>query len=141
MPQCSYIGFSPEITEEQLQNQRTSYENQVASNSIILGRDAFRLWTNEDRIQKEDEVRKDYVNTKDENYNDYFSFEGVTLHAEPEACAQQLYAILDGIIQEVITNKDADVDALITEASKDYQTNHLDKMTQEKFSRGDCRLE
>ena len=131
MQWLTYIGFSPEITEEQLQNQRTSYENQVASNSIILGRDAFKLWTNEDRIQKEDEVRKDYVNTKDENYNDYFSFEGVTLHAEPEACAQQLYAILDGIIQEVITNKDADVDALITEASKDYQTNHLDKMTQE----------
>lgn len=123
-----FTGFSPEVTDEELENSRTGYENQKEQGAVILYRDAFQLWTSEERNEKIDTVRNQYVNTKPENFETYFAFDGVQLHGEPEACAQQLYAILDGIIQEVITNKDADVDALITDASKDYQVNHLDKM-------------
>ena len=73
-------------------------------------------------------MRKEYANINHEDYAEYYSFEGVTINPEPAACAQQLYAILDKCIQEVVTNKDADVDKLISEACNDYQVNHLDKM-------------
>ena len=56
------------------------------------------------------------------------SFDGVELTAEEPACCQQLYSILDGIVQKVITDKDVNIDAIIEEAVKDFQTNHLDNM-------------
>ena len=48
------------------------------------------------------------------------------LKPEEPVCAQELYGILDGCIQEVLTNKDADCAALIKKASSDFQMNYLD---------------
>ena len=44
---------------------------------------------------------------------------------EPVAC-QELYAVLDSCIQEVITNKDADPAALLKEAAANFQVDQLD---------------
>jgi len=86
------------------------------------------VWVNPETLEKTRAVKKEYSNVKHEDYEQYYSFDGVTINPEPAACAQQLYAILDKCIQEVITNKDANVDELISTASNDYQVNHLDKM-------------
>ena len=123
-----FTGFSPDITDEQLENSRTSYENTISQNGIVLDREAFEVWVNPENVEKINRLREEYANVKHEDYADYFSFKDVTINPEPSACAQQLYAILDKCIQEVITNKDADVDKLISEACKDYQLNHLNKM-------------
>ena len=123
-----FTGFSPDITDEQLKNSRTSYENTISQNGIVLDREAFEVWVNPENVEKINRLREEYANVKHEDYADYFSFKDVTINPEPSACAQQLYAILDKCIQEVITNKDADVDKLISEACKDYQLNHLNKM-------------
>ena len=109
-------------------NSRTSYENTIAQNGIVLDQEAFEVWVNPENLEKINALRKEYANVNHEDYADYYSFEGVTINPEPAACAQQLYAILDKCIQEVVTNKDADVDKLISEACNDYQVNHLDKM-------------
>ena len=123
-----FTGFSPDITDEQLENSRTSYENTISQNGIVLDREAFEVWVNPENVKKINGLREEYANVKHDDYADYFSFKDVTINPEPSACAQQLYAILDKCIQEVITNKDADVDKLISEACKDYQLNHLNKM-------------
>ena len=123
-----FTGFSPNITDEQLANSRTSYENTIAQNGIVLDQEAFEVWVNPENLEKINSLRKEYTNINHEDYADYYSFEGVTINPEPAACAQQLYAILDKCIQEVVTNKDADVDKLISEACNDYQVNHLDKL-------------
>ena len=123
-----FTGFSPNITDEQLANSRTSYENTIAQNGIVLDQEAFEVWVNPENLEKTNSLRKEYANINHEDYAEYYSFEGVTINPEPAACAQQLYAILDKCIQEVVTNKDADVDKLISEACNDYQVNHLDKM-------------
>ena len=59
------------------------------------------------------------VDMKD--YEDYLSFKDVELTPEEPACCQQLYSILDGIVQKVITDKDVDIDAVIEEAVKDFK--------------------
>ena len=123
-----FTGFSPDITDEQLENSRTSYESTISQNGIVLDREAFEVWVNPENVEKINRLREEYANVKHEDYADYFSFKDVTINPEPSACAQQLYAILDKCIQEVITNENADVDNLISDACKDFQQNHLDKM-------------
>ena len=44
---------------------------------------------------------------------------------EPVSC-QELYAVLDACIQEVVTNKNSDPAALIKKAAKDFQRDNLD---------------
>ena len=123
-----YTGFTATLSDETLENAKKDYETTVANGGIVLPEATYRLWADDERNQKEDEIRKEYTNVKPENFAGYFGFNGVTTKPEPAACTQQLYAILDGCIQEVITNKDANPAELIKKASEDYQKNHLDKM-------------
>ena len=122
-----YTGFSPKISDKQLDNMRESYIKSKEQNEIILDQDAFAVWVDQENISKTRALKAEFTNVNHDDYADYYSFEGVTINPEPSACAQQLYAVLDKCIQEVITNENADVDALITEANKDFQLNHLDK--------------
>ncbi len=52
----------------------------------------------------------------------------VNFRPEEPICAQELYGILDGCIQEVLTNKDADCAALLEKANSDFQSNYLDNI-------------
>jgi len=123
-----HTGFSPELSDEQLANLKTGYQNTISNNGIVLDQSEFPIWVNPERMEKEYAAKREYANVNHEDYAEFYAFEGVTIKPEPAACAQQLYSIMDGAIQEVFTNENADVDKLIAEASVDYQVNHLDKM-------------
>ena len=62
------------------------------------------------------------------DYEDYASFKDVTVRPEETACCQQLYAVLDGAIQAVLTDENANIDQLTKTAVNDFQKNHLDKL-------------
>lgn len=125
-----FTGFSPEMTDEQVEEYRKTCETSAENHLAIIEREAFDVWTNPETTEKRREVRKQYANVDYANYKNYFEATDVEVKLEPAACAQQLYAVLDKCIQEVITNENADVDKLISDACKDFQTNHLDKMDQ-----------
>lgn len=123
-----YWGRGPELTDEQAESLSLTYKSDHDSGAIVMDRDAFNVWVNEDTINKKIELRSEYTNVDPADYADYYAFEDVTIKPEPSVCAQELYAVLDGCIQEVITNENADVDQLITDAAHDFQVNHLDKL-------------
>ncbi len=123
-----FTGVSPNITDERAERIRENYQVSRDKGEIVLYREAFDVWVSDEYVTKSRELRAEYTNVTPEDYEGYFAFDGVTIRPEPEVCCQQLYATLDGCIQEVITNKDADVKALISQAAKDFQQNHLDKM-------------
>jgi len=62
-------------------------------------------------------------------YNEFVANCPAEIQPEEPVCAQELYAILDGCIQEVLTNKDADCAELIKKAAKDFQLNYLNNIT------------
>ena len=62
-------------------------------------------------------------------YNEFVANCPAEIQPEEPVCAQDLYAVLDGCLQEVLTNKDADCAKLIEGAVADYQANSLDKFT------------
>ena len=123
-----FTGATYKISDDIIQAQRNSFELNKKNNDIILDREPFSIWTNAERNEKMQQLRAEYTNVDPKNYEQYYDFSDVTIRPEPTACAQQLYAVLDSCIQEVITNKDADVNELISTANDDFQKNHLDKM-------------
>ena len=106
----------------------TTYKKNIEDGAIVFPQELFATWQSEERSEKIKEIAADYANVDMDNYADYFDFTGVILRPEESACCQQLYAILDGVIQEVMTNENADIDALTKTAVEDFQKNHLDKM-------------
>ncbi len=119
-------GRSPEITEEIEANMRANNQAAIDNGGIVFPKTFFDVWTDKARLEKCEEIAADYANVDMKNYEQYAAFEDVTLRPEETVCCQQLYAVLDGVIQEVITNENADIDALTKQAVNDFQKNHLD---------------
>lgn len=69
---------------------------------------------------KIDEAVKPHVNVKLEHFAPWLEgTPALTLKPEPPVQAQQVYAVLDTVVQAVLTDKDADVDALLAKAETD----------------------
>lgn len=128
MKWLAYLGYAPELTESQVENKKTTYKSTLDENGIVLDRVAFPIWTSEERVRQESDIASEFTNVNSADYADYYSFKDVGVKPEEPQCCQQLYSILDGCIQEVITNENADCKLLIETAEKDFQVNHLDKL-------------
>ncbi|MBO5059468.1 MAG: extracellular solute-binding protein [Clostridia bacterium] len=123
-----FKGQGPEFTETAESTLRSSLEAKREANNIILPCSAFKVWVNDDRTEKENALYAEYTNVQASDYDKYFAFDGVQIKAEEPVCAQELYSVLDGVIQEIITNKDADIPALVKTAANDFQLNHLNNL-------------
>ena len=93
-----------------------------------MGEEATKIWNNAERLAKQKESMAEFVNINPSDFADYLSFEGVTVRPEEPMECQQLYAIIDAAIQKVLTDKNADVAAIVEKANNDFQTNFLDKI-------------
>ncbi len=124
-----FMGNSPQLSDEQVEKIKSEYEQSAQKGNPILDRDGFPIFSKGDAFEIRKAARADYVNVDMSNYEKYFDTGvDVTIFPEPPVCAQQMYAVLDGVIQELITNKDADPAALAATACEDFQVNHLDKL-------------
>ncbi len=89
-------------------------------------------WSQESEALKyEHELIDKYANSNPNHvrlYNEFVANCSAELQPEEPVCAQGLYGILDGCIQEVLTNKDADCKSLIEKANNDFQVNYLDNL-------------
>ncbi len=130
------VVFSPEATDAQVEagikmdevqrkgnpynyrgrkkeRQGKSYENDRSKNYIILPKQPMTIWKTGDRYEEDIKLRAQYTNVKAENYENYLNMEDVTIKPEEPVCCQELYAILDKLIQEVFTNENANIDELV----------------------------
>ena len=95
----------------------------LVANGAPLGTPALPIF-DEDQLALSDSWVADYVNVPLEQMR--FFKDGILtqpLVPEPAAHAQELYAILDTVVQTVMTQQDADLDALLQDA--DAQVNQL----------------
>ncbi|GAA0953568.1 ABC transporter substrate-binding protein [Nonomuraea longicatena] len=70
-----------------------------------------------------DAAVKPYVNVKLEHFAPWLEgTPALELKPEPPVQAQQVYAVLDTVVQAVLTDRDADVDALLAKAETDVNT-------------------
>ena len=120
-----YRGISPELSDSQTEKLEANYQRTIENGGIVLNKNAFNVWTSTDRLSKENMIASKYSNVKDEDYANYYAFDGVEIKPEEPVCCQELYTILDGVIQEVITNKDVNINELVKTANDNFQANHL----------------
>ncbi len=121
-------GYTPFITPEIEKNIRTNCENTIEKGGIVFPKELFSQWESEDRKTKIEKIYGEYANVDIRNYENYMDFSDVIIRPEEAVLCQQLYSILDNVIQEIMTKKDADIDALAKSAAENFQKNHLDKM-------------
>ena len=79
----------------------------------------FPVWTDADYVAAQEKVVKEYNNVDEKMFESYFdATSSAGLHTEEP---QDMYAELTSVLQAVITDKDADVPALMKQANENYQ--------------------
>lgn len=81
----------------------------------------------ESKVFKNEAAGK-YANVDLRLFDGYMNASNVTLRPEEPVCCQQLYSILDGCIQTILTDKDADIEKIVEDANDLFQKNYLDRM-------------
>lgn len=122
------IGQGPEFSEEESANFEELWKGRAETGRII-GSFGLSIWVNDERVDKANSILLKYRNIEKKMFEGYDNVSSVTIRPEEPMCCQDLYKILDSCIQEVITNKDADVSILIEKASNDFQKNYLDNLS------------
>ena len=79
---------------------------------------------NSETAQQEKELLDKYRNVP--YYKTYVEKAGQYARPEPPIATQELYAVLDGVIQTVLTDENAVPQALLTQAAQEFQAKYLD---------------
>ena len=127
--------YGSPIIEDADETRKKTEENidlELANNHLV-GLKPMSIWTDKTEATK---IRNEVVDAKTNInmnhvrlYNEFSADLGdCELRAEEPVCCQELYGVLDGCIQEVLSNKDADCASLIKKACSDFQANYLDNM-------------
>ncbi|MFF6888059.1 ABC transporter substrate-binding protein [Streptomyces sp. NPDC012421] len=97
---------------------RTEFEDKRASgNDVPIGLPLDRLFTGV-AAARQDQAHRKYANVPQNNYKPFIERNaGLEQKVEPPN-AQQIYTVLDGVMQAVLTKKDADIDQLLADAAK-----------------------
>ncbi len=97
---------------------RKDFENKRASGSDVpVGLPLDRLFTGQAEA-KQDAAEAKYANVPTENYKPFVQRNGEIAQKVEPPNAQQIYTVLDGVMQSVLTKKDADLDQLLEDAAK-----------------------
>ena len=124
-----FSGVTDEITPEYEENLKSSLQQSKEKGLIVLSRGfSYPLYKQDGERQKKlDEIYKDYENVNPKLFN--VEDEEMIVRREPEYKAQELYKALDGVLQEILTNKDTDIPALLQRTQEDFQHNYFDNYT------------
>ncbi len=116
------MGKAPVATDDAIAGMRADAQNRVSNGVPVIPR--FPCWIAEDVLAAEDAIVAEFGNVDTKLYENYFTTiktEG-NLRLEEVGSAQDLYAELTKVLQAVVTDKNADVAALMKKADENYQT-------------------
>ncbi len=115
------MGRVPEVTETIVAGLRADAE--MRKNSGIPVLNPFPVWTDPAYLQAQKDANAAFKNVDDRLFDDYYTAAerpGVLRPEEP-MLAQDLYAELTKCLQAVITDRNADPQALLETAQKNFQ--------------------
>jgi len=116
------MGKAPVASDEAIAGMKADAKSKVASGVPVIPR--FPCWTDEALLAAEAAVTTEFGNVDTKLYQTYFDVlkkEGNLRLEEPSGIAQDLYSELTKVIQAVITDKNADIPALMKIADENYQ--------------------
>lgn len=124
-------AYSYELTDEYKKNTEDSIASQLKENRHV-GIKSMSVWSeaaealawNYEYIDANANANPNHVRL----YNEFVADCPAEIQPEEPVCCQELYGILDGCIQEVLTNENADCADLMKKANADFQANYLDNL-------------
>lgn len=97
-----------------------------AKGGVAVGPRPLQLWINKDRLHAEDAIYNKYTNVNMEYFRHYDEVSVTNLRLEEPYYTQDLYAILDTVVQAVISDKDSDPKVLLDNANSEFQKKFMD---------------
>ena len=126
-----FNGYTFKMDDKAKQFTEQEYQTNVEKGDAI-GLHVLSPWSDDsENVKFRDEMIEKYRNiipNQVKLYEDSLKNGEMEFQAEEPVCCQDLYGVLDNIIQEVYSNQDADCAALIKQANADFQKNYLDKL-------------
>ena len=116
------MGKGPVLTPAAEAGLRADAEYRAQNGIPVLP--TFPVWTDEDFNQARADVVAEYSNVDDRMFKPYFDAvaEEGALKMEEAIETQLMYGELTKVLQEVLTNPDADIQALLDTANANFQT-------------------
>lgn len=122
------MGKAPVVTDESVAGLNADAQNRVDNGVPVIK--PFPVWTDEEYVAAQAKAVEDHANTDEGLFQSYFdatSSDG--LRVEEPGDTQVMYEELTKVLQAVITDKDADVAALMQTANDNYQAVLDEKFT------------
>lgn len=120
-------GYTPKSDAESLKGIEDLQKSYKDKNQIA-GIRGMNIWTSGERNQAEQDIYTKYCNVNYELFKNYFDNNEKNVKTEEPYNTQELYAILDSVIQKVLVDKNADPKALLDKAANEFQTKYLDNV-------------
>ena len=114
------MGRAPEVNDNVVAGLKADAQNRVNNGVPVI--QPFPCWTNQDYIDAQLAVVNEFQNVDPKMFQSYFeatSSEG--LRVEEPGLTQEMYSELTNVLQAVLTDKNADVKALMDTANSNYQ--------------------
>lgn len=125
-------SYNYNLTEEYKINTNKSTQKALSDNRLV-GIKSMSVWSSESEALKWLNAHTDENANANPNhvrlYNDFVANCPAEIQPEEPVCCQELYETLDGCIQEVLINENADCAELIAKAASDFQANYLDNLS------------
>lgn len=120
-------GYTPKYSDA---DAKAFEDNQKinADKNNIAGVHGLRIWIDPERVKMEDAAYEKYRNVDINMWKEYMDNCSNNIRPEEPVNCQELYKALDGVIQAVLTDKNADPKALLDKAVESFQKDYLDKV-------------
>ena len=118
--------MGPILNDTVKNNMDVEMENDLATDKLI-GLDFLSFWNDDaPAVKYKKEIVRENMNVDPKNLENYNNISDMEFQAEEPIDAQALYTLIDSIIQEVLNNKNADIEKLLSDAESNFQHNNLD---------------
>ncbi len=118
-------GNGLKLDDSAIERQKERYKTQYEKNEAITNMD-FSIFKEAERVEQIKKAKEEYLNVDEKRWNTVYS-DNLILRAEEPVDAQQLYQVISSIVQEILTNQNADIPALVKQANSNFQRDFLDK--------------
>ena len=120
------MGKGTELDERTISVTEEKYQANLDS-GLVVSAPGFSIFKNPERVKKEQEIANKYLNVDPVKWGKIYD-DSVKLQPEETVECQQLYAVVASLLQKVLTDKNADISALLKEANTNFQKDFLDNV-------------
>ncbi|MCI2068644.1 MAG: hypothetical protein LKJ88_03600 [Bacilli bacterium] len=122
-----YMGRSPEVSSPSLTAIKEGNEVAKGKGEPIIN--TIKPWIDADYLAKTKAIEDQYINVKEDNYKDFFNTITQIKKTEVPYYAQEMYKILDRVIQSVLEKPDsADCASLLQTANATFNSTYMSKL-------------